>query len=219
MARLEAVARRARIIGPRMRAVPSVVTFVAIVVSAVLVAVFPSKRPWESISLATGYCATALLLASLLVSPLYRLRRRRPAPLHLPLRRSLGVHAGLLSILHMIVSFPVHLGGDVLRYFFEPGGGLLVTRFGAANWIGLLANVLLVPLLVTSTNGALRRLGAPSWRRLHKLALPAALLAISHVLLYQYLRSAWVGLTVVVVASSAGCFILRQRRGRPNSAV
>jgi sulfoxide reductase heme-binding subunit YedZ len=45
------------------------------------------------------------------------------------------------------------------------------------------ALILLVPLAATSTHGAIRKLGARRWQRLHRLAYPAALLIAVHFIL------------------------------------
>ncbi len=200
-----------RWLGPRMRAVPSIVTPIAAVAVALLLSVWWSDGTWRALSLATGYTAAGLLLATLLVTPVTVLRRRRPAPVHLPLRRSLGVHAGLLALLHMLLSFPVHLGGDVVRFFLVPGGGPLVDRFGLSNWAGLVANVLFVVLLFTSTDGWLRRLGSPAWKRLHRVVFPAAALTLLHTLGYQSLRHASVGVVALTLGAVGGLLVVRLR--------
>jgi sulfoxide reductase heme-binding subunit YedZ len=46
--------------------------------------------------------------------------------------------------------------------------------------VGFTAFVLLIPLAVTSTNGAPKRLGFARWKRLHRLAYVAPLLAVIH---------------------------------------
>lgn len=48
--------------------------------------------------------------------------------------------------------------------------------------VGMTAFVLLMPLAVTSNNYSVRRLGAQTWRRVHKLAYPTAILAVVHYL-------------------------------------
>jgi sulfoxide reductase heme-binding subunit YedZ len=48
--------------------------------------------------------------------------------------------------------------------------------------------VLLIPLAATSNDWSLRRLGAARWRRLHRLAYPAAILAAIH---FLWLVKAW----------------------------
>ncbi len=192
-----------------MRAFPSVITPATAICVGVLVPVWWSGGAYAALSLATGYTAAALLLATLLVTPIFCLGRRRRAPLHLPLRRSLGVHAGLLALVHTAVSFPVHLGGDVARFFFDSDGSVLLNRFGQSNWLGLIADVLFVALLVTSTDGSLRWLGGRRWKRLHQIVFAAAVLTALHTLGYQSVRGAWVGLTVVLLMATAGLVVLR----------
>ncbi|MFT3772825.1 MAG: protein-methionine-sulfoxide reductase heme-binding subunit MsrQ [Minicystis sp.] len=49
--------------------------------------------------------------------------------------------------------------------------------------VGFAAFLILVPLAVTSTSGMLKRLGAARWKRLHRLAYVAAVLAVTHFVL------------------------------------
>jgi len=49
--------------------------------------------------------------------------------------------------------------------------------------VGMAAFVLMIPLAITSNNFSIRRLGAASWQRLHKLIYPAALLGAVHFIL------------------------------------
>ena len=46
--------------------------------------------------------------------------------------------------------------------------------------MGFTAFVLLMPLAATSTSGALKRLGYARWKRLHRLAYVAPILAVIH---------------------------------------
>ena len=54
--------------------------------------------------------------------------------------------------------------------------------------IGMAAFLLLVPLVATSNDRAVRRMGAARWRKLHWLTYPAALLAALH---FVWLVKAW----------------------------
>jgi sulfoxide reductase heme-binding subunit YedZ len=195
-----------------MRAVPSLVTPPTLGLVGVLLIVWRDESWWARLSLATGYGAAVLLVATLLVTPVYRAAVHRPPPVHLPLRRSLGVHAGVLALTHVAVSFPVHLGGDVVRFFFTNELTPLVTRFGVANWVGAVATAGLVVLLVTSTDRALRRLGATRWRRLHRLVHPVALLVLVHAVTYQNLRGASPVLIAVVLVTAAALVAGRRLR-------
>jgi sulfoxide reductase heme-binding subunit YedZ len=48
--------------------------------------------------------------------------------------------------------------------------------------VGMLGFLLLVPLAVTSTRGAIKRLGGKRWNRLHQLVYPAAIAGTVHYL-------------------------------------
>jgi sulfoxide reductase heme-binding subunit YedZ len=48
--------------------------------------------------------------------------------------------------------------------------------------VGMSALLLLTPLAATSTSGMIKRLGARTWRRLHRLAYIAAILGVLHYL-------------------------------------
>ena len=48
--------------------------------------------------------------------------------------------------------------------------------------VGMVGFVLMIPLALTSNNMSLRKLGAASWRKLHKLTYPIAVLGAVHYL-------------------------------------
>ncbi|HEY0705574.1 MAG TPA: ferric reductase-like transmembrane domain-containing protein, partial [Polyangia bacterium] len=48
--------------------------------------------------------------------------------------------------------------------------------------VGFFAFLLLIPLAVTSTNGMVKRLGFPRWKRLHRLVYVAAAAGVVHYL-------------------------------------
>ena len=49
--------------------------------------------------------------------------------------------------------------------------------------VGMAGFAVMVPLALTSTDAALRRLGAAAWRRLHRLTYVAAVAGVLHLLL------------------------------------
>ena len=185
-----------------MRAIPSVITIASLIGTGLLLPVWWRDGRYAALSIATGYVAAALLLMTLLVTPVYALVRHRSSPFHLPLRRSLGVHAAVIAGLHTIVSFPVHLGGDVRAFFFEPNGGLLLSRFGLSNWLGLCALGVLALLTATSTDGAIRRLGPPTWKRVHRLVYVVAALTVVHAIAYQSIRNATALLVIAFILAT-----------------
>jgi sulfoxide reductase heme-binding subunit YedZ len=71
--------------------------------------------------------------------------------------------------------------------------------------LGVLAFLCMVPLAVTSSNAAIRRMGAASWRRLHLLTYPVLALGLLH---YITLSRVWtfevlfyLGLSILLLAS------------------
>lgn len=190
-----------------------VISIVTLACIAVLALAWSGDGRYAALSLSTGYAAALLLGATLLVTPVYRIRRRRAAPVHLPVRRRLGVQAGVVAVAHMVLSFPVHFGGDISRFFFAEDGSILVNTFGASNWIGLLGIVILSALLVTSTDGWLRRLGIHNWLRLHRLVFAAAVAVVLHTVGYQSLRHA-LGTLTALLAVAVACLIAIRLRSR-----
>ncbi len=78
----------------------------------------------------------------------------------------------------------------VLDFFFDwPRMGADIVKRPYIT-LGMLALLSLIPLAATSTTGMIRRLGARTWTRLHRLAYVAAVCAVLH-----YLWLAKVGVT------------------------
>jgi sulfoxide reductase heme-binding subunit YedZ len=119
-----------------------------------------------------GDWALRLLLASLALTPL---RLATGIAWQMPLRRLLGLFAFFYASLHVTVWFAVdhffdwrQMGADIAKRPY-------IT-------VGMAALLCLVPLAATSTARAVKRMGAPAWRRLHRLAYAAAILACLHFL-------------------------------------
>jgi sulfoxide reductase heme-binding subunit YedZ len=89
------------------------------------------------------------------------------------IRRLLGLLAFSYASLHLVWYVAIDQALDV---------GLLVQDVARRKFmtVGFTAWMLLVPLAVTSTDRWVRRLGYPSWKRLHRLAYVAVLLGVVH---------------------------------------
>lgn len=118
----------------------------------------------------TGLLALVFLLASLACTPL-KLLFAWTWPLRL--RKLLGLMAFAYAVLHFLTYAVVDQGLALGRIFQD------VTERGFIA-VGFLALMLLVPLAVTSTNASVRRLGFPTWQRLHRLVYVAAVLGVVH---------------------------------------
>ena len=121
----------------------------------------------------SGLLAAQLLLLALALGPLRALFPRAAwSAWLLRRRRAVGLAAFGYAALHLVF-FVLSVGR--LDYIVQ---GLA----WASMWTGWLAFALLLPLAVTSSDAARRRLG-PAWTWLHRLVHPAALLLLAHWLL------------------------------------
>ena len=89
------------------------------------------------------------------------------------LRRMLGLFGFFYATLHVATYTALDQGFDWSAIFAD------VTK-RKFIYLGAITFTLLVPLAATSTNGMMRRLGFASWKRLHRLAYVATILAVVH---------------------------------------
>ena len=126
-------------------------------------------NPVEFVTRSTGTWTLALLCATLAVTPLRRLTGWQWLA---RLRRMLGLFAFFYAVLHLATWVwldqwfdPVSMLRDVLDRPFVTAGAA--------------AFLLMLPLALTSTDAAMRRLGR-RWQVLHRLVYAVALLALLH---------------------------------------
>lgn len=132
--------------------------------------------PVKAIELKLGLWGLQFLIASLTISPL-----RRAGLNLLRFRRALGVLAAVYIFLHFLAWMILDMGlrwDEILRDLYRRPYIIL-------GMAGLLA---LIPLALTSTDSAIRRMGAAAWRRLHRLAYVAAVAGVAH---YVILVKGW----------------------------
>ncbi len=129
-------------------------------------------NPIESLQHRTGHYALRLLAASLVISPLRRITGWGWLVAH---RRTLGLAAFGYSVAHLMVYVGLDLFFDFSQFFADVVKRPYIT-------VGMLTVVLLTPLAVTSTKGAIRRLGGRRWNRLHQLVYVAAITGTIHYL-------------------------------------
>jgi len=160
-------------------------------------------NPIEEITHVTGEWTLRLLLLSLAVTPA---RRFFGLAALAPLRRTFGLAAFGYATLHMLT----YVGLDqafAWRYLLEDVSERRFVTAGFAAW------VCLVPLALTSTRRAQKRLGR-RWQRLHRLAYVAAALGIVH---YLWLVKADLLPPLAHAAVLAALLAARVRR-RPRAA-
>jgi sulfoxide reductase heme-binding subunit YedZ len=89
------------------------------------------------------------------------------------LRRMLGLLAFFYALLHVVTYVALDQGLDWRAIVDD----IVKRKF---IFVGFATFVLLLPLTATSTTAAIRRLGYPRWKQLHRLAYLAPALAVLH---------------------------------------
>lgn len=172
------------------------------------------------LSMGTAYTSLILLAISLWLGP-WNVMRRRPNPVSFHLRRDIGIWAGLLAVLHTGIGLTVHLRGRMWMYFFKRLHPLKLqnTQFGFANYIGLVAALLFVMLVLLSNDFSLRSLGIRRWKGLQRWTYAAFVLTVAHGIAYQLIEKRhlpWVlffsGLTAAVLIGQILGYFHMQRR-------
>jgi sulfoxide reductase heme-binding subunit YedZ len=125
--------------------------------------------PVATLTHRTGDWALRGLLACLAMTPLRRLLDR-PWPIRF--RRLLGLYACFYACLHLSIYVVLDFGGNVAHLLEDIAKRPYIT-------VGFTAWLLLVPLALTSTRAAMRRLGR-RWGQLHRAVYVAAMLGVVH---------------------------------------
>ena len=125
--------------------------------------------PQEEMLHQLGLWTLIYLLIGLSITPLNRIFKW---PILVKYRRMLGLYAFLYLLLHLTIFFIFYLELS-LSYLWDE----IIER--PYITVGMLAMLLLIPLVVTSTKSMQRRLGR-NWKKLHQLVYPIAILAITH---------------------------------------
>ena len=143
----------------------------AVPAAVILVEYWQSPDAWPGDMLpATGEWSARLIILALSLTPLIRLFPASAAVRWLVAhRRAFGVAAFAYSLLHL--AFYVADMETVAN---------MVAEIGApAIWTGWLALLFLIPPAAASSDAAMRALGR-SWKRVQRLAYPAAVLTLVH---------------------------------------
>ena len=192
-----------------------------------------ATRPYADVvtrlSFASAYPALILLILTLVIGP-FKLLTRDRLTLSLDLRRDIGIWAGITGLFHVAVGQFEHLRGRPWLYYIyddwqeEHALPIRYDLFGLANYAGLFAGVILLVLLATSHDVALRRLGAARWKRLQRWSYLGFALTAFHTFSYQkgignqqtvFVALAALGVVAVLIAQWLGW----RRMGEPTLGV
>lgn len=160
----------------------------------------------QMLSLTTAYVSFLFFAAALIVAPV-RMMLGQSIGVSNGLRRNFGIWAGVFAIAHVVAGLGVHFDGKIWLYFVYPpeANKLIPFRygpFGLTNYLGAVAAITFVVLLVISNNYSIRRLGPARWKRIQRLAYPLFAATVLHGLVYQKLEDRAVGLMGLLVAVS-----------------
>lgn len=125
--------------------------------------------PIREFTLRTGKTALVLLMLSLACTPVNTVFKFKPV---LRPRRPLGLYSFMYASIH----FAILIGVDYFFNFTLIQDALLEKRYAL---VGLTTGLILLSLAITSTQGWQRRL-KKNWKKLHKLAYAAGVLAVIH---------------------------------------
>jgi sulfoxide reductase heme-binding subunit YedZ len=116
-----------------------------------------------------GLWALRFLIVALAITPL----RRLGGPSLIRYRRAIGLMGFYYAALHLTVYLVLDQGLDWAAIWADIVKRPYIT-------VGMLAFTILVPLAVTSNTAMIRRLGARTWQRLHRLVYVATAAAAIH---------------------------------------
>lgn len=156
-------------------------------------------EPINKLERAYGEVALQLLVLGLAVTPL----RRWPGLNLLKFRRAIGVTAFGFVLAHFLV-FAVLDVQSLERVWTEIVKRPFVT-------VGMASFVLMIPLALTSNNLSLRKMGAATWRKLHKLTYVAAILGAVH---FLWLVKGFQIEPILYTAAIAGLLLTRVKWAR-----
>ncbi len=152
-----------------------------------------------------GEWGLQLLIVSLMITPL----RKHVGVNLVKYRRAIG----LLAFFYILGHLMVWLSLDIQFRWGEIWKDILKRP---AITIGMVGFVVMVPLALTSWNGAIRRMGAAAWQRLHKLAYLAVLAGGIH---YVMVVKTWQTEPLLYLAVILALLMLRSNLQRWRSAL
>ncbi len=124
-----------------------------------------------TIAFATGRATLRLLAITLAISPLRRLIPKLAWLIRF--RRLVGLFAFFYATVHVLTWVALYNNFDVHNMLVDVARRRYITA-------GMAAYLSLLPLALTSTAWAIRRLGGKNWNRLHTLIYVAAICGVAH---------------------------------------
>jgi methionine sulfoxide reductase heme-binding subunit len=127
--------------------------------------------PTAHIALTTGYTTLMLLAITLAITPVRKFVPQLNWAIRF--RRLLGLFAFFYGTVHMLTWVALYNYFSLHAMVHDIAKRRFIT-------MGVAAYLLLLPLAITSTNWAIRKMGGKQWNRLHKLVYVAAICGVIH---------------------------------------
>ena len=141
----------------------------------------------QFITRTTGYIGLFLIGFTLIIGPVNLILKQRN-PISSYFRRDIGIFGGSIAVIHSVAGLFVHLKGQMWKYFLDKtaeGYGLKFDDFRLANYTGLIAALLILGLLITSNDLAVRKLTLGKWKNFQRMAYIVFLLITAHAVFYK----------------------------------
>ena len=162
-------------------------------------------EPINALEREMGEITLQLLIIGLTITP-----ARKYLGLNLlKFRRAIGVMAFVYVVVHLGIWVVLDMSLRWEQMWGDIGKRPYIN-------IGMVAFLAMIPLAVTSNNWSLRKLGAASWRKLHKLVYPIAILGAVHFIMVQKVRETE---PLVYLAVILGLLALRYKPSQKTSGV
>jgi sulfoxide reductase heme-binding subunit YedZ len=187
------------------------------------------SRQIQQLTIASGYVALGLLSVTLLLGPLNLVLRKRN-PISTYLRRDVGIWTAAFNIVHVVSAALIHVShgsglvATILHFFLAEDGTPLGNSFGLGNWTGLAALLIVLALLATSSDIALRTLKARPWKWIQRLTYLLFVLVVLHTFFYGALLRITSPFTLLLLLSvitvsvgQATGFLIWRRRSAPGA--
>ena len=148
----------------------------------------PEMRLWRAV----GDSSFLLLFFTLAIGPLAK--HWSGAVRFIPWRREAGIWFGLMTFLHTLLVWHGWARWDVWRflgYDFVPQLGRMARMepgFGLSNLIGMVAVLLTVALVATSSSYAINRLGVSAWKWLQYGSYTVFYLVVLHTVYFLFIH-------------------------------
>jgi sulfoxide reductase heme-binding subunit YedZ len=164
-------------------------------------------EPINALEREMGEITLQLLIIGLAITP-----ARKYLGLNLlKFRRAIGV----MAFVYVVVHLGIWVLLDMSLRWEQMWGDIWKRPYIT---IGMVAFLAMIPLAVTSNNWSVRKLGAASWRKIHKLVYPIAVLGAVHFIMVQKVWEVEPLMYLTVILALLALRYIPSRKARPTAA-